>query len=272
MISTTSTTSKEQELSPLLTILPRDTQQSQYNKTTYKQSLYSSHTASSPRHATNLVHICRRLAICLACLNSTPRRLFPRIGAATSPRNTKYANGKQLAINIYKLLDKDTTIDADRSGVELDTITGSMALEKVDFAYPTRPDIKMFKGIDIKIESSQTVALVGPSGCGKSTVIALLGRWYDTDGGKAVVENYDIRDLQLHNVRNHMALVGQEPVLINLSIKDNILYGLSDDIQGTMEQVEGAAKMANIYNFVTSLPLGYDTHNGNKGSQGIATG
>ncbi|KAK3823505.1 MAG: p-glycoprotein [Benniella sp.] len=179
----------------------------------------------------------------------------------------KYAKGKQSAINIYELLDKETTIDVDRPGVQFDTVTGSLELEKVDFAYPTRPDNRLFKEIDIKVNSSQTVALVGPSGCGKSTVIALLERWYEVDGGKVVIENHDIREIQLHNIRNHMALVGQEPVLFDLSIKDNILYGLPDDVQGTMEQVEAAAKLANIHNFVTSLPQGYDTHVGDKGSQ-----
>ncbi|KAF9014658.1 Multidrug resistance protein 1, partial [Haplosporangium bisporale] len=178
----------------------------------------------------------------------------------------KYAKGKQSAINIYELFDKDTTIDADCDGIKLDSIQGSLALQKVDFNYPTRPDIEIFKGVDIKVKPSQTVALVGPSGCGKSTVIALLERWYETDGGKVVIDGYDVRDLQLHNIRDHMALVGQEPVLFDMSIKDNILYGLAEG-EGTMEQVEEAAKLANIHNFVSSLPNGYATSVGDKGSQ-----
>ncbi|KAI1321286.1 Multidrug resistance protein 1 [Mortierella claussenii] len=178
----------------------------------------------------------------------------------------KYAKGKQSAINIYELLDKDTTIDADRDGIELDHINGSLALEKVEFVYPTRENIQIFNGVDIKVKPSQTVALVGPSGCGKSTIIALLERWYETDGGKVVIDNHDIRDLQLHNIRNHMALVGQEPVLFDMSIKDNILYGLPNS-EGTQEQVEEAAKLSNIHNFVMSLPNGYETNVGDKGSQ-----
>ncbi|KAG0304859.1 Multidrug resistance protein 1 [Dissophora globulifera] len=178
----------------------------------------------------------------------------------------KYAKGKQSAINIYELLDKDTTIDADREGIRLDNVQGSLALNEVDFKYPTRENIQIFKGVDIKVKQSQTVALVGPSGCGKSTIIALLERWYEADGGKVAVDNHDIRDLQLHNIRNHMALVGQEPVLFDMSIKDNILYGLPDSI-GTMEQVENAAKLANIHNFVMTLPNGYETSVGDKGSQ-----
>ncbi|KAF9430701.1 Multidrug resistance protein 1 [Entomortierella beljakovae] len=178
----------------------------------------------------------------------------------------KYAKGKQSAINIYELLDKDTTIDVDKDGVKLNTVSGSLGLEKVNFSYPTRQNIQVFDHVDIKVKSSQTVALVGPSGCGKSTIIALLERWYDVGGGKVVVDSHDLRDLQLHNIRDHMALVGQEPVLFDMSIKDNILYGLPNS-EGTMEQVEEAAKLSNIHNFVLSLPNGYDTNVGDKGSQ-----
>ncbi|KAF8945465.1 Multidrug resistance protein 1 [Haplosporangium gracile] len=178
----------------------------------------------------------------------------------------KYAKGKQSAINVYELLDKDTLIDADRDGTSLKTISGSLSLEKVDFHYPTREDIQIFNGVDIKVKPSQTVALVGPSGCGKSTIIALLERWYDVDGGQVLIDNYNIKDLQLHNIREHMALVGQEPVLFDMSIKDNILYGLPES-EGTLEQVEAAAKLSNIHNFVMSLPDGYNTSVGDKGSQ-----
>ncbi|KAF9548257.1 Multidrug resistance protein 1 [Mortierella hygrophila] len=180
----------------------------------------------------------------------------------------KYAKGKQAAINIYELLDKDTLIDADRDGTSFKTIDGSLSLDKVGFHYPTRENIQVFHGVDIQVKPSQTVALVGPSGCGKSTVIALLERWYDVNGGQVTVDKYNIRDLQLHNIREHMALVGQEPVLFDMSIKDNILYGLPDSsTPGTIEQVEEAAKLSNIHNFVMSLPDGYNTPVGDKGSQ-----
>ncbi|OAQ36589.1 P-loop containing nucleoside triphosphate hydrolase protein [Linnemannia elongata AG-77] len=179
----------------------------------------------------------------------------------------KFTKGKQAAINIYELLDKDTLIDADRDGTSLETIDGSLSLDKVEFHYPTRENIQVFHGVDIQVKPRQTVALVGPSGCGKSTVIALLERWYDVDGGQVTVDKYNIRDLQLHNIREHIALVGQEPVLFDMSIKDNILYGLPDSSPSTIEQVEEAAKLSNIHNFVMSLPDGYNTSVGDKGSQ-----
>ncbi|KFH63172.1 hypothetical protein MVEG_11207 [Podila verticillata NRRL 6337] len=105
----------------------------------------------------------------------------------------KYVKGKQSAINVFELLDKKTAIDADKDGIEITKLESHAALEKVDFAYPTRPDIRLFKGVDLEVKPSQTVAL--------------------------------IKDLQLNNLREHMALVGQEPVLFDVSIGENIRYG-----------------------------------------------
>jgi len=164
-------------------------------------------------------------------------------------------------------LDKKTTIDADKAGIEVQSLKGSAALEKVEFAYPTRPDVKLFNGVDLEVQPSQTVALVGPSGCGKSTIIALLERWYDAAKGRVIVDHHDIKDMQLNNLRTHMALVGQEPVLFDVSIGDNIRYGIPDGQTVDQELVVAAAKASNIHDFVTSLPQGYDTRVGDKGSQ-----
>ncbi|GJJ74770.1 ATP-binding cassette, subfamily B (MDR/TAP), member 1 [Entomortierella parvispora] len=179
----------------------------------------------------------------------------------------KYVKGKQSALNVFELLDKKTTIDADKAGIEVQSPEGSAALEKVEFAYPTRPDTKLFNGVDLEVQPSQTVALVGPSGCGKSTIIALLERWYDAAKGRVIVEHQDIKDMQLNNLRSHMALVGQEPVLFDVSIGDNIRYGIPDGQTVDQEQVVAAARASNIHDFVMSLPQGYDTRVGDKGSQ-----
>ncbi|KAG0199551.1 Multidrug resistance protein 1 [Mortierella sp. GBA30] len=179
----------------------------------------------------------------------------------------KYVKGKQSALNVFELLDKTTAIDAEKDGVMLDRLQGQAALENVDFAYPTRPDIKLFKGVSLEVRPSQTVALVGPSGCGKSTIIALLERWYDALGGRTIVDHYDIKGLQLNNLRSQMALVGQEPVLFDISIGENIRYGIPDGQTVDQEQVVAAAKASNIHDFVVSLPRGYDTPVGDKGSQ-----
>ncbi|KAG0315420.1 Multidrug resistance protein 1 [Dissophora globulifera] len=161
----------------------------------------------------------------------------------------KYVKGKQSAINVFELLDKKTTIDADKDGIVLEKLEGNVALEGVNFAYPTRPDIELFKDVNLEVRSSQTVALVGPSGCGKSTIIALLERWYDALGGQVIVDYHNIKDMQLNNLREHMALVGQEPVLFDISIGENIRYGIPDGHTVDQEQVVAAAKAANIHNF-----------------------
>ncbi|KAF8920054.1 Multidrug resistance protein 1, partial [Haplosporangium bisporale] len=105
----------------------------------------------------------------------------------------------------------------------------------VDFAYPTRPDIRLFKGVDLEVKPSQTVAL--------------------------------IKGLQLNNLREHMALVGQEPVLFDVSIGENIRYGIPDGQTVDQVQVVAAARASNIHDFVMGLPNGYDTRVGDKGSQ-----
>ncbi|KAF9942226.1 Multidrug resistance protein 1 [Mortierella alpina] len=184
--------------------------------------------------------------------------------AAQLPR---YVKGKESAINVFELLDKKTTIDAYKDGISPDRVDGHLGLENVEFHYPTRPDHQIFKGVSVTVKPSQTVALVGPSGCGKSTIIALLERWYDVLEGKATIDKYDVRDLQLNNIRKHMALVGQEPVLFDISIGENIRYGIPDGQGVDHEQVVAAARASNIHDFVMSLPEGYDTRVGDKGSQ-----
>jgi ATP-binding cassette subfamily B (MDR/TAP) protein 1 len=121
----------------------------------------------------------------------------------------------------------------------------------------------------------QTVALVGESGCGKSTVIALLERFYDPDAGHIFVDGIDIKDLQLKWLRQQIGLVGQEPVLFNSTIRDNILYGLTISTGGSTEgandsweeKMIAAAQAANAHKFITELPDGYDTSVGPRGIQ-----
>ncbi|KAG0331724.1 Multidrug resistance protein 1 [Podila horticola] len=179
----------------------------------------------------------------------------------------KYVKGKESAINVFELLDKHTEIDAFKDGIKPEKVDGQLGLENVHFHYPTRPNIQIFKGVNVDVRPSQTVALVGPSGCGKSTIIALMERWYDALDGRATIDKYDIRDLQLDNIRESMALVGQEPVLFDFSIGDNIRYGVPDGQTADQEQVVAAARASNIHDFITSLPDGYDTRVGDKGSQ-----
>ena len=116
------------------------------------------------------------------------------------------------------------------------------------------------------IKQGQSIALVGSSGCGKSTVLQLIQRFYDISSGLLSFENHDINALSVPWIRSKISIVSQEPVLFNLTLEENIAYGgNSQDV--TREQIINCAKKANIHNFISTLPLGYDTLVGGHGTQ-----
>jgi ATP-binding cassette subfamily B (MDR/TAP) protein 1 len=134
------------------------------------------------------------------------------------------------------------------------------------FAYPTRPNVTVLKGLNLSVMKGKTVALVGPSGCGKSTIIQLIERFYDPLEGNLVVDKEDIRNIKLASHRSHLGIVSQEPNLFDRTIGENIAYG-DNSRHVEKEEIIEAAKNANIHNFISSLPLGYDTSLGEKGTQ-----
>ncbi|ORZ13668.1 P-loop containing nucleoside triphosphate hydrolase protein [Absidia repens] len=179
-----------------------------------------------------------------------------------------FTKGKLSAIAVFEVIDRAPKIDPQLEGIEpsSDTIQGSIAFEDVKFAYPTRKNHPIFNGhLNFKVDAMKKVALVGSSGCGKSTTIGLLERWYDVDSGNIRLDGHDTKSFTLGNLRSHMALVGQEPALFDLSILENIRCGNKRDL--TMEEIEEACKMANILDFIKSLPDGFETRVGDKGSQ-----
>ena len=176
------------------------------------------------------------------------------------------AKAKLATLNILSLLDRKSQIDyTDPSGENREKSEGKASLQNVSFSYPIRPDTKILKGIDLEALPGKTVALVGASGCGKSTVMGIFERWYDISGGMAALDDLSVTSWNLQNMRSHISLVGQEPILFNLSIGENIAYGLPHE--ASQLQIEGAAKLANIHDFIMGLPDGYDTSVGEKGGQ-----
>lgn len=111
----------------------------------------------------------------------------------------------------------------------------------------------------------QTVALVGESGSGKSTVIGLIERFYDPDSGRVLLDHVLIQKFKLSWLRQQLGLVGQEPILFNETIRDNIAYGKQGG--ATEEEIIEAAKLSNAHNFISSLPQGYNTSVGERGVQ-----
>lgn len=124
----------------------------------------------------------------------------------------------------------------------------------------------MLRGLDLTVYPGQFVALVGESGCGKSTIIQLIERFYDPLTGSVSIDGQDIRDLNVKAHRSSIALVSQEPTLYEGSVRFNVALGRVDQ-KATDDEIEAACKAANIHDFVMSLPDGYDTLVGGKGSQ-----
>ncbi|KAI9594132.1 P-loop containing nucleoside triphosphate hydrolase protein [Syncephalis fuscata] len=175
------------------------------------------------------------------------------------------AKAKIAALEIFELLDRVSEIDpTNPDGKTVTNFTGEVTADSVHFRYPARKSVKVLRGIDLKVPQGKTIALVGSSGCGKSTMVGLIERFYDTEKGVVSIDGLETRDWQLSELRSEIALVGQEPVLFDMSIAENISYGKPD---ATIEDVHQAARDANIYDFVMSLPDGFDTGVGERGSQ-----
>lgn len=176
------------------------------------------------------------------------------------------AKAKDSAASIFKIIDNKPTIDSSSDeGITLPTVTGEIELEHVSFRYPTRPNVEIFRDLSLTIPSAKTVALVGESGSGKSTVISLIERFYDPLSGRVTIDGVDIKKFKLSWLRQQMGLVSQEPVLFNETIRTNLAYGKHGDV--TEEEIIAATKAANAHSFISSLPSGYDTPVGERGTQ-----
>ncbi|KAM4085347.1 hypothetical protein ACJW30_10G020400 [Castanea mollissima] len=171
--------------------------------------------------------------------------------------------GNQMVASVFDLIDRKTEVHGD-VGEELRTIEGTIELRGVQFSYPSRPEVVIFKDFNLKVRSGKSVALVGQSGSGKSSVISLILRFYDPAAGKVMIDGRDIKKLKLKSLRKHIGLVQQEPALFATSIHENIIYGKEGASEG---EVIEAAKLANAHSFISSLPEGYSTKVGERGVQ-----
>ncbi|KAL4761315.1 ABC multidrug transporter Mdr1 [Aspergillus foveolatus] len=172
---------------------------------------------------------------------------------------------KNAAAEFRRLFDRKPQIDNwSEEGEKLETVEGEIEFKDVHFRYPTRPEQPVLRGLDLTVKPGQYVALVGPSGCGKSTTIALLERFYDAIAGSILVDGKDITKLNINSYRSFLSLVSQEPTLYQGTIKENILLGIVED-DVPEELLVKACKDANIYDFIMSLPEGFNTVVGSKG-------
>lgn len=173
--------------------------------------------------------------------------------------------GGQALASVFFVLDRRTEIDADDPKSEVvETVTGDIEFKHVAFSYPNRPDVQIFRGLNLKVRAGKSLALVGASGSGKSSIIALLERFYDPTSGRILVDGKDIRKINLKSLRRRIALVSQEPALFATTIYENILYGRET---ATEQEVHAAAMAANAHNFISALPASYNTQVGDRGVQ-----
>jgi ATP-binding cassette subfamily B protein len=150
-------------------------------------------------------------------------------------------------------------------GAQPDDLDGSIAFEDLRFRYPTRPDVEALRGINLRIEPGEVVAVVGSSGSGKSTLLNLILRFYDATQGRVLVGGRDVRDLDPSWLRGHIATVMQEPTLFSRTVAENIAYGTTPPADaGTVMR---AAELASVDEFINRLPGRYDAQVGDRGVQ-----
>ncbi|VVB02418.1 unnamed protein product [Arabis nemorensis] len=177
-----------------------------------------------------------------------------------------FIKGGQAMRSVFELLDRKTEIepdDPDTTPVP-DQLRGEVELKHIDFSYPSRPDIQIFRDLSLRARAGKTLALVGPSGCGKSSVISLIQRFYEPSSGRVMIDGKDIRKYNLKSIRKHIAIVPQEPCLFGTTIYENIAYGHEC---ATEAEIIQAATLASAHKFISALPDGYKTYVGERGVQ-----
>ena len=162
---------------------------------------------------------------------------------------------------LFPILDNKPKIQEKENLKKLETVSGSINFENISFSYSENGK-HVLKNISIKIKSGQTVALVGPSGAGKSSLLNLVPRFYDVSSGKVEIDSIDIKNLSLAEVRSASALVSQDTLIFDLSIRENIIFGNENVTDKIFQKV---CKDSLVDEFVKDLPDGYETIAGESG-------
>jgi len=186
-----------------------------------------------------------------------------RVIADAGTMTTDLAKGAEAVASMFAILDRKTKIEPDNpKGYKPEKLKGDVQIVGVEFSYPSRPNVIIFKEFSLSIQPGKSTAIVRQSGSGKSTIIALIERFYDPHQGVVKIDGIDIKMYNLRALRRHIGLVSQEPTLFAGTIRENIRYGIET---ASEEEIENAARSANAHGFISSLKDGYDTWCGERG-------
>ena len=169
-----------------------------------------------------------------------------------------YAGFKRFA----QIMETEPEIQEAPDAVALEHVTGDIQYKDVSFQYTDKEQV--LTHLDIQIPAGKTCALVGPSGGGKTTICSLLPRFYDVTGGSVMVDGHDVRQLKLKSLREAIGIVQQDVYIFAGTVRENIAYGKKN---ATQQEIEEAAKNANIHDFIMGLEDGYDTYVGERGTR-----
>jgi subfamily B ATP-binding cassette protein MsbA len=173
--------------------------------------------------------------------------------------NHNIQQGLAASQRVFEIVDREPEILDRENAKAMDRVLGTIEVKQVYFKYDEKP---VLKDVTLKINRNEVLAVVGKSGEGKTTLANLIPRFYDVSQGSIEIDGVDIRDVTLRSLRNNIALVTQDVILFNDTIRNNIAYG-GDDLDE--EKIVEAAKMAFAHDFILRQPKGYDTMVGEKG-------
>ena len=182
-------------------------------------------------------------------LLSIPIRMLGFIVAST-------ARATSAGARIYEIIDTESEVKEPNNPLTFEKISGEVQFDNVSFSYSTADKLQALKTLNFTVPSGEIIALIGTPGSGKSTLVSLLTRFYDPTDGEILIDGQDIKNFTLYDLRHNIGIVQQDIFIFTDSIKENIAYG---NPNASMESIVNAAKLAQLHDFIETLPDGYET-------------